>query len=181
MPGPGRLAALLDGNPGYRDRFRQLYGAIPEQTVSARFYRLFQPDWRELNDQWQVFLAGLEFNYDIPRTAIDFTPGRPLPSVGAVVKVAADRGWQNSGLRLQSGADYRLTASGRYQVAKTTRIWWSEPGGVSIRYYQGRPLGILLAAVRPDKPGAKDPCCFLRPTVVGLGAVGSPRGPGRST
>ena len=70
------------------------------------------------------------------------------------VTVAADRGWQNSGLRLEAGVSYRLTAAGRYQVAKTTKVWWCEPGGVSIRYYRGRPLGILLAAVRPDHPAA---------------------------
>jgi hypothetical protein len=168
------LTALLDRDPRYHDRFRQLYRAIPGEGVTPRFYRLFQPDWRELNDQWQVYIAGLEYNDDVPRTAIDFTPGRPLGAAGALVKVAANRGWQNSGLRLQSAAAYRLTASGRYQVARTTRSWDSEPGGVSIRYYQGRPLGILLAAVRPEEPGEKDPCCFLQPTVVGLGAVLKP-------
>ncbi len=173
------LAALLDGDPRYRDRFRQLYKAIPEDTVTARFYRLFQPDWREMNEQWQVFIAGIEYGDDIPRTAIDFAPGRPLPSAGATVKVAADRGWQSSGLAVQSGTRYRLTASGRYQVGKTTtmttKIWWSEPGGVSIRYYQGRPLGILLAAVRPDKPSEKDPSALLQPIVVGLGATIAPK------
>ncbi|MGO8690526.1 MAG: hypothetical protein ACLQLG_12965 [Thermoguttaceae bacterium] len=168
------LTALLDHDPRYRDRFRQLYQAIPQGAVTPRFYRLFQPDWRELNEQWQVYLAGLEYNDDIPRTAIDFTPGRPLGPAGAVVKVAADRGWQNSGLQLQAATRYRLTASGRYQVGRTTQSWLSEAGGVSIHYYQGRPLGILLAAVRPEDPGDKEPCCFLQPTLVGLGAVLKP-------
>jgi hypothetical protein len=168
------LAALLDRDPRYRDRFRQLYKEIPDGDVSLKFYQLFQPEWRQFNEQWQVLLAGIEYNDDIPRTAIDFSPGGPLPSAGAAVKVAADRGWQNSGLQLHSGTRYRLSAAGRYQVAKTTRIWWCEPGGVSIRYYQGRPLGILLAAVRPEKPAAKDPCAFLQPIVVGLGTTITP-------
>ena len=72
-------------------------------------------------------------------------------------------------------ASYRLTASGRYQVAKTTKVWWCEPGGVSIRYYKGRPLGILLAAVRPDHPAAGSTTALLHPTVVGLGTTLSPR------
>ena len=46
---------------------------------------------------------------------------------------------------------------------------------MSIRYYQGRPLGILLAAVRPDRSAARTAlphCCGRR--VVGLGTTLSP-------
>jgi hypothetical protein len=89
------------------------------------------------------------------------------------VSVAADRGWQNSGLQLEAGQTYRLTASGRYQVAKDAK-WQCEPGGISIRFYQGRPLGILLAAVRPDDPPPDATSALLRPTVIGLGATLSP-------
>ena len=117
---------------------------------NERFYRLFQKDWQNLCEEWQLMVTGMEYGYDVARTAIDFTPGKPLPPEGATVTVAADHGWQNSGLRLEAGAKYRLTAEGRYQVAKIPTIWWCEPNGVSIRYYQGRPLGMLLAAVRPD-------------------------------
>ena len=73
-----------------------------------------------------------------------------------------------------SGVNYRLTAAGRYQVAKTTKVWWSEPGGVSIRYYKGRPLGILLAAVRPDHPAPGSTTALLHSTAVGLGTTLSP-------
>ncbi len=90
------------------------------------------------------------------------------------VNIAADRGWQNSGWRLEAGVTYRLTAAGRYQVATQPKVWWCEPGGVSIRYYQHRPLGILLAAVRPDHPPPGSTSALLRPTVVGLGTTLSP-------
>ena len=117
---------------------------------------------------------------------VDFTPAtvsprpptnlRSVPGEGpgvTAVTVAADRGWQNSGLRLEAGAKYRLTATGRYQVAKDPR-WQCEPNGVSIRYYQGRPLGILLAAVRPDHPPPESTSALSAPTVIGLGATLSP-------
>jgi hypothetical protein len=93
---------------------------------------------------------------------------------GKPVTIAADRGWQNTGLRLEAGKTYRLTATGRYQVAKEPKIWWCEPGGVSIRYYHGQPLGILLAAVRPDRPPPGSLSALVRPTVIGLRATLSP-------
>ncbi len=145
-------AAFLDRHPRYRDRFRQLYKQVGRPDFNEFVFDLFEKDWPELSEEWQVFIAGLEYGYDVARAAIDFTPGKPLPEKGTVVSIAADRGWQNSGIQLQAGAKYRLKASGRYQVANQPKIWWCEPGGVSIRYYQGRPLGILLAAVRRITP-----------------------------
>jgi hypothetical protein len=43
-----------------------------------------------------------------------------------------------------------------------------EPGGVTIRYYHGQPLGILLAAVRSDDAKTTGPNGLLKPIVVGL-------------
>ncbi len=169
-------AALLDRHPRYQDRFRQLpkYVAEPKADFASRFRQLFADDWDGLAEQWQVFIAGLEYGYDVPRTAIDFTPGRPLPEAGGSVRIAADRGWQNSGFRLAAGASYRVRAAGRYQVADQPRIWWCEPGGVSIRYYQGRPLGVLLAAVRREPPQPGEITALVQPDPVGLGTTLSP-------
>jgi len=166
-------ATLLDRHPGYCERFRRLYHLVLEPDLSGRFYQMMADDWEELSEEWQVFISTLEYGHNVPKTAIEFTPGRPLAPGGSTVTVAADRGWQSSGVQLEGGTTYRLRASGRYQVADQPQIWWCEPGGVSIRYYQGRPLGILLAAVRPDKP-QNAPSVFFRPEVVGLGTVLTP-------
>ncbi len=149
---------------------------------NQRFYRLFDADWEELCEQWQLMTANMEYGYDVVRSAVDFTPGKPLPDSpltageGAgqsAVAVAADRGWQNSGLQLEAAEKYRLTATGRFQVARDPK-WQCEPGGISIRYYQGRPLGILLAAVRPDHPPPDSTSALLEPVVIGLGGPLSP-------
>ena len=165
---------LLDRHPRYQQRFRQLIGSVRDRDFNKRFYRLFQPDWQELCEEWQLMVTGMEYGYDVAREAVDFTPGKPLPPRGTEIAVAADRGWQNSGLRLEAGGSYRLAAAGRYQVAKTTKVWWCEPGGVSIRYYKGRPLGVLLASVRPDHPTPGSTTALLHSTVVGLGTTVSP-------
>ena len=38
---------------------------------------------------------------------------------------------------------------------------------MTIHYYRGQPLGILLAAIRNDDPQAKGPNGLLKPIVVG--------------
>ena len=109
---------------------------------------------------------------------IDFSPGKKLPAVGAQINVDATRGWQNSGIRLEKGIRVRIRASGRYQVADEPKVWWCEPGGVSIRYYHGRPLGVVLAAVRPDANESKATSGLLRPVTIGLGATWAPTASG---
>jgi hypothetical protein len=179
------VTTLLDRHPRYQQRFRQLIADVRQPDFNERFYRLFKPDWQELCEEWQIMAANMDYGYDVARSAIDFTPGRKKPPSAAGIKtkdaetsgdvaVAADRGWQNTGLRLEAGVAYHCVASGRYQVAKTTKIWWCEPGGVSIRYYQGRPLGILLAAVRPDHPTAESASALAHPTAIGLEATLTP-------
>ena len=68
-----------------------------------------------------MFIANIEYGYDFERTAIDFTPGRPL-SGPQTLTVAADRGWQNSGVKLTADETYRLTASGHFQVDDEPRL-----------------------------------------------------------
>lgn len=216
-------ATLLDRHPRYQARFRDLIRLVNQPDFQERFYGAFEADWQELSEEWQLMVANLEYGYDVARSTIDFKPGtvspRPLgekkggnaadstADSPTFVSVVADRGWQNTGLRLEAGANYHLKATGRYQIARGTfrphagdeqprrsaglpagegpgeratdasaglGVWWCEPNGVSIRYYQGRPLGILLAAVRPDNPPLGSTSVLLRPIVVGLGTTLSP-------
>jgi hypothetical protein len=161
-------AAFLDGHPRYQSRFRELPKLVREADFTEQGLRTFGNDWNRVSEDWQLFVANLDYGYDFSRMEIDTTPGKPLAAGGATATVAADRGWQSSAVRLEAGKTYRLTASGRYQVAKEPRIWWCEPGGVTIRYYRARPLGILLAAVRADEPTSNESSGLIRPLVVGL-------------
>lgn len=172
------LAAMLDGTPAYRERFRTLPQQVRQPGFRQRFDKLYAADRQELLDQWQVFLADLEYGADLAADAIAFRPGEPLPTQGATVTVAADRGWQSSGLRLLAGTRYELRASGRYQIVAEPQPWPCEPGGVSIRYYHGRPLGMLLAAVRPDTSGEPTARKAFAPIPVGLGTTLTPEATG---
>lgn len=161
------ICAFLDGHPRYRDRFREL-ARVEGNEFAERFRAAYDPDWDDLQEEWQVFVGGIEYGYDLERTAIDFADGQPLPVGGAEATVAADRGWQPSGYRVEAGQSYDISAAGRYRVDDEPEIWWCEPGGVSIRYYDRAPLGILRAAVRPDRHDPAALSALLQPQNVGL-------------
>jgi hypothetical protein len=143
------LATLLDNHPRYRDRFRRLALRGQKEGIDETFEQWYRDDMLRLEEEWQVFVANLEYGYDVERAAIDFGAGRPLEAgESGKVRVSADRGWQNSAVRLEPGRSYRVRASGRYSLAEQPKTWWCEPQGISFRYYEGKPLGRLVGAVR---------------------------------
>jgi hypothetical protein len=171
-------AAFMDGHPRYHDRFHQLLTLLNQPIdFNERLRAIYGDDFDQLCEEFQVFVADIDYGYDFARTAIDFTPGKPFESQAnkdvAQIMVAADRGWQNSGIELAAGKTYRLKASGQFQVADGPPAWISEAGGVSIRYVHGKPLGMLLATVRPTKPTSRV-SAFLKPIVVGTSAEITP-------
>jgi len=160
------LCAFLDGHPRYQQRFRELSRLLETQSpesspsdkdLTATFRQVMDADWHELNAEWQLFTHEVVHGHDLKRTAIEFAAGEPLEAAGRTFEVDSSRGWQSSGIRLEAGRRYQLQANGRYQIASEPKVWWCEPGGVTIRYHRGQPLGILLAALRPDIGENKEP------------------------
>jgi hypothetical protein len=123
-----------------------------------------------------VFVHDISHGYDFQRTRLNLAPARATVRSGTSVKliVAADHGWQNTGLLLEAGQRYTLKATGQYTLASEPKPWVSEPNGVTIRYCRGLPLGILLAAVQGDE-GQEGQSPFLRPQVIGAGASVEPK------
>jgi hypothetical protein len=161
------LAVFLDEHPRYQQRFRGLRQLVRGGELTARFRQQMQDDWADFCEEWQVFVMNIDYGYDVARAAIQRRPAAPLPATGATVTIAADRGWQSAGVRLESGATYRLEASGRYQVAQATQPWWCEPRGVTIHYHQGLPLGQLLGAIRDESRPLSGLTPLVHPEAVG--------------
>ncbi|HEX5471180.1 MAG TPA: hypothetical protein VFW73_04810, partial [Lacipirellulaceae bacterium] len=139
--------------------------------------RSFVPDWEDLNAEWQAYIATLDYGYDFDRMAIEFQTGKPLAGQSASATIAADRGWQTSGVWLDAGKSYHITAAGRYQIAaeqlagKSTP-WLCEPGGITIEYHAGRPLGMLLGAIdRRGNRTAASGGSFAEPLAIGTQAT----------
>lgn len=168
-------AAFFHNHPRYGAEFKQLRKNTKDVTAdfTKGFLEHFQDDVLPMQTEWQLFVANSEYGYDVARNAITVKPTMPLPVSGATVEVSAEHGWQSTGFTLEQDKTYKLVAQGRYQLAKEPKVWWCEPGGVTIRYHHGQPLGMLLAAVRNDAmPGAPDP--LLKPTPIGLGTDFTP-------
>jgi hypothetical protein len=167
-------AKFLDSHPRYRERFRQLRAHVRDPRFNDIFRRMFAGDWSDLQAEWQAFVATLDHGYDFERMAIDFERGKSLGSSARTATIAADRGWQSSGVRLEAGKTYRVTATGRYVIADDGQPWPCEPGGVTIEYHDGRPLGMLLGAI----DGRNGVTTLARPFGIGLGNTVTPKSTG---
>jgi hypothetical protein len=172
-------AKFLDSHPRYQQRFRDMQRHVRDPDFNEQLKRALAADWRELSSEWQAYASALDYGYDFKRMAIEFERGTPLAGKPREVTIAADRGWQSSGVKVDAGKTYRIAARGRYQIAverigSDVRPWPCEPGGVTIEYHDGRPLGMLLGAIVPDEGDAVG---FLRPLAIGLAAeITSERG-----
>ena len=165
------LCAFLDRHPAYQERFHELQTHVTDHQFNRHFMEAFRADWSELNTEWQLFAATLEHGHDLLQTALEFPAEEPLAEGSKEVTVDAQRGWQPAGVKLRAGQKYKLTAAGQFQIAMTDQPWISEAGGVTIRYYHGQPLGMLLAAVVDKNQVAADGSghtALLSPVRIGL-------------
>ncbi|MEX2175664.1 MAG: hypothetical protein WD872_14970 [Pirellulaceae bacterium] len=143
-------AAFLDQHPLTQAAFRQLKEGAADRTIdfSKRFQERLKPHWNQIAEDWQLFVTQCDYGYDVARAAVVHRPVAPLPAGGAKVTLDTARGWQSSGYRLEGGKTYEISATGRYEVAGGANPWPCEAGGITLRYHEGQPLGMLLAATK---------------------------------
>jgi hypothetical protein len=170
------VCSFLDKHPTYRDRFHELARRSTEPGFNRRLLEAFHNEAR-LEPEWQLFLAHIEPGYDFDHAAIDFKRGAPFARP-TDVDVRADRGWQSSGLWLERGKSYVVTAEGRVTLGASTRPWVSEPGGISLRYASGRPIGTLLGAIVGDPKQISGEGGLLKPLAVGTSTIIEPAASG---
>lgn len=164
-------AAFFDNHPSYQQRFRALHKRLKLNT--AEFNQTFQASIKDdlvaIQEQWFLFIEEMDYGYDVARAAVDYKPGQQLAVGGTELKIRAERGWQSSGIHLEKGNTYKITASGRYQVGNDPKPWWCEPNGVTIDYYRKHPLGILTAAIRDDANPIPNGPYLSKSAAIGLG------------
>jgi hypothetical protein len=76
--------------------------------------------------------------------------------IGEVRKVSiqADRGWQSTGIVLESGEGIRINATGSVEVKQLAdgQYWRATPKGISVEYNRGHKLGALIGVLAPLDP-----------------------------
>jgi hypothetical protein len=150
------LCHWLDKHPRHHERFRALADSTTQREFTREFLRHFGGD-EDLLLGWAVFTAGLCDGYDVPRSAIEFdTDSKPV--IGSLTTaIRADRGWQSTPWHVRRGGRYAVSAAGRVHMAQKPIPWVSEPAGITFDYFDGRPIGQLLGAVRDTSPGLQGP------------------------
>ncbi len=147
------LCKFLDSHPRYREPFHHLARAYRDEGFHTLAARLFADGGPPLEIEWRLFVRHLCYGFDSERAAIDFPEARPCaPGQACEVRIAAGKGWQSSGVRVEAGGTYRLSADGEVVLALQPRPWISQPAGVSIHYAEGRPIGRLIGMVVADPP-----------------------------
>ena len=162
------MCRFLDSHLLLQDRFRELEKYVDDPNFNVRFRRLFQRDWEDLEFEWNVFLQTLDYGYDARRMTMVHSPAETLKGK-ETLSLAADRGWQSSGWKLKAGEKYRVSAKGRYQIAHRKQPWPCEPGGVTLEYHEGHPLGMLLGLLRVEGENQ-----LPQPVAIGLEEVIQP-------
>jgi len=164
---------FLDTHPQTQAAFRKMqqHVRLPGVDFNRRFLESVAEGWNRIaHEQWFLYVKSLDYGSD-PRAAIvHYAEGKPLPEDGAVVDVQTGPGWQSAGIEVEVGQNYLIRAAGRYVIAREPdgTPWPCEPGGVTLRYHEGRPLGKLLMGVRRGEPRAGVAPDLSRPLPVGL-------------
>lgn len=170
--------AMLAGHPAHADVFRACERGSLDGSFTKRLEAAAGWDAARAARDFDAFTDELDYGYDFARSAIDWSAGRPLQGSHACT-VAADRGWQNSGWRLSQGQRCSLRATGRVLVGQASAcreeskpsacLLESEPDGISLEWYRGRPVGRLLAAQWVEQPAGGGRPRFV---VLAEGATG---------
>lgn len=180
------LCKFLDSHPQFSDKFRGLSKHLDGERFDKQFLTTYHRQWADLAFEWQAFVAALDYGYDTQKMTVMHRESSPVDA-DAEITVATDRGWQSTGWRLRAGKTYSITSSGRYQIAREETAgndnpensipgngepWPCEPGGVTLEYHDGQPLGMLLGLLRPVDDSSKSG--FPEPFAVGLRASITP-------
>jgi hypothetical protein len=113
------LCHLLANNPNYADRFKPLAIALMEEQPDASFEATYGPVAKEVSFEYDQFLKTVGNGYRCDLTAWPWRAKfRPL-AAGATTRteVKAAAGWQPSGVRVERGGEYLVTAEGRWRTA----------------------------------------------------------------
>ncbi len=124
---------------------------LDSTAFNQHFIRSIQDNRAELERDWELFVNEMEYGYEIERGCL--TSAKPIGarfgSASTRFNLISDRSWQITDIQVKRGDRFRISGIGEFVVAKAqlNEFWNCQSNGITIRYYQGRPLGMLHAGV----------------------------------
>ncbi len=138
---------FLSNHPEYKTAFRKMPWFMMNNHPNHDFYKLYADRWKELQSDWYDFIHYFEVDYQFDQMVIDHKKGMKLVGIKNDRDIVATRGWQNTGFHLEQGKQYRIRAIGLCNLYDPRQMLPCPPDGITLRYFDGRPLGQLLGMI----------------------------------
>lgn len=135
----------------------------PLLRFKAKFRAQLNPDWQALTRDWYLYIHEVGYGTDIEAVALSSATKNDDGSFN----VSATASWQSTGIAVNSTDRWQIAGSGDFIVGNTTKPWRCESNGITAQYYDGNPLGKLMAAIITDRPEQ------IVPVPIGSGGTGS--------
>ena len=137
------LCQMLLDNPNYADRFRALAVALMEGQPGVSFESVYGPVSREVGFEFGQFVSHIGNGYRADLTAWPWKAKQRKLAPGGVgrAKVKGAAGWQASGVEVEAGAVYVITAEGAWRMAADAEPTGPEGNAAG----RGRLAGALYA------------------------------------
>lgn len=137
---------FLHHHPVYRKHFEPLRKVRTRAEFVAAMQRLRAEVEGRLKTDWLLFQESLLEGFDTQRSWPVHIPAEEL-SGEKMFRLSADREWQDTGIRLQSSQSVTVQCKGRFVINEDPKPWVSEPQGVSVDYFRGQPVGLVVAVL----------------------------------
>ncbi|MGI9518597.1 MAG: hypothetical protein ACR2NP_16190 [Pirellulaceae bacterium] len=145
---------FFDRHLQYQEVFRRLPSLVNVDPLefNQQFRRELESDWETARQDWQNMVQEMDYGYDVERASLSTVADRSSSDDATEFGLASDRGWQDTGIEVRGGMQLEISGNGMYRVRdEGGTAWPADAGGITIEYYQGRPLGRLTAAVLPSE------------------------------
>lgn len=162
---------FFESHPKYSKAFAELQKQteLDEVKFNATFAKAFHADKSLLAHEWQAFVSEADYGCDVERTYLQCVQAKPIDSKGLKLTLRVDRGWQSSGVLIESGKQYEIRVSGRYVIRTNPSKWESEPNGVTVHYHRGKPIGMILGAMLDESASPPATSPLLNGVAIGGG------------
>jgi hypothetical protein len=145
------LSWMLCNHPDYADDWTSLCRCRGAEEFQQQADDMASRLGQKLSVDWLLFAESLCERFD-HRRSFPQHRGSAEPA-DAELTLLADRSWQDTGWDLTADLPVTIVCSGRSVIEETTAPWISEPGGVTLEYNQGRPLGEVIAILVDSEGG----------------------------